>query len=119
RNDILFVSSEQTGFGYFKNFGKTLRQGIEVDLNSRIWRVSLGGGYTLLDATFQSSEEVNGAGNSTNEEAEDGIPGVEGAIEIQPGNRIPLIPRHMLKAYADIEVTSKFSMDLGMVAISS
>ena len=107
RNDILFVASEQTGFGYFKNFGKTLRQGLEVDLNSRIWRVNLGGGYTFLDATFQSAEEVNGAGNSTNEEAEDGIPGVEGAIEIEPGNRIPLIPRHMLKAYADIEVTAK------------
>ena len=30
RNDILFVSSEQTGFGYFKNFGKTLRQGFEL-----------------------------------------------------------------------------------------
>lgn len=119
RNDILFVASEQTGFGYFKNFGKTLRQGLEVDINSRIWQVNLGGGYTFLDATFQSPEEVNGTGNSTNEEAEDGAPGVEGAIGIEPGNRIPLIPRHMLKAYADIEVTSKFLADLGLVAISS
>ena len=108
RNDILFVASEQTGFGYFKNFGKTLRQGLEIDVNSRIWRVNLGGGYTFLDATFQSEEEVNGTGNSTNEEAEDGIPGVDGAIEIEPGNHIPLIPRHMFKAYADIQVTSRF-----------
>ena len=98
RNDILFVASEQTGFGYFKNFGKTLRQGLKLDLNSRVSRVNLGGGYTFLDATFQSSEQVGGAGNSTNEEAEDGIPGVEGTIEIEPGNRIPLTPRHMFKA---------------------
>ncbi len=119
RNDILFVASEQTGFGYFKNFGKTLRQGVEVDVNSRIWRVNLGGGYTFLDATFRSPEQVNGTGNSTNEEAEDGIPGVEGVIEIRPGNRMPLIPQHMLKAYADIEVTSRFLVDLGLVAISS
>jgi hypothetical protein len=26
-NDLLFVASEQTGFGYFTNFGKTRRQG--------------------------------------------------------------------------------------------
>jgi outer membrane receptor protein involved in Fe transport len=119
RDDILFVASEQTGFGYFKNFGKTLRQGLEVDLNGRLGRLSLGGGYTFLDATFQSEDEVNGSANSTNEEAEDGVPGVEGTIEIEPGNRIPLIPRHMLKAYADIQVTQKFLVDLGMVAISS
>jgi outer membrane receptor protein involved in Fe transport len=119
RNDILFVSSEQTGFGYFKNFGRTLRQGLELDLRSRVWRMNLGGGYTFLDATFQSPEVVNGTGNSSNEEAQDGTPGVEGAIEISPGNRIPLAPRHMLKAYADVEIASRFLIDAGLVAISS
>jgi outer membrane receptor protein involved in Fe transport len=119
RDDILFVASEQSGFGYFKNFGKTLRQGLEVDVKSQIWRVNLGGGYTFLDATFQSEEAVNGTGNSTNEEAEGGIPGVEGPIEIEPGNRIPFIPTHMLKAYADVDVTSKFLVNLGLVAMSA
>lgn len=119
RNDILFVTSEQTGFGYFKNFGKTLRQGMEIDLNARVGRVVLGGGYTLLDATFQSPEEVNGTGNSSNEEAEDGVPGVEGNIEIEPGNRIPLIPRHMVKAYVDVQATAKFLVNFGVVGASS
>jgi outer membrane receptor protein involved in Fe transport len=119
RNDILFVASEQTGFGHFKNFGKTRRQGVEVDVNGRMKRLTIGGGYTFLDATFRSPEEVKGSGNSTNEEAQDGIPGVESTIEIGPGNRIPLIPQHMLKAYTDIQVTSKFLVDLGLVAISS
>ncbi|MBL8175849.1 MAG: TonB-dependent receptor [Bryobacterales bacterium] len=119
RDDILFVASEQSGFGYFKNFGKTLRQGMEFDINTRFGRVALGGGYTFLDATFQSSEEVNGAGNSTNEEAVDGVPGVEGAIAIEPGNRIPLIPRHMVKAHADLEATAKLHLNLSMVGASS
>jgi hypothetical protein len=39
-------------------------------------------------------------------------------IEIESGNRMPLIPQHMFKAYADIEVTPKFLVDLGAVAIS-
>ncbi len=119
RDDILFVASEQTGFGYFKNFEKTRRRGMEVDTNVRLGRVTMGGGYTFLDATFQSEEEVNGTGNSSNEEAEDGTPGTEGTIEIEPGNRIPLTPRHIVKAYADLQITSRFLVDLGVVGISS
>ena len=119
RNDILFVSSPQTGFGYFKNFGKTLRQGLELDLSGRVGRVNLGGGYTLLRATFESPEEVNGTGNSANAAARRGIKGLESVIEIEPGNRIPLIPSQMAKAYADIQVTSKLLVDIGVVGISS
>jgi outer membrane receptor protein involved in Fe transport len=119
RNDILFVSAPQTGFGYFKNFGATRRQGLEIDFDTDFWRVNLGANYTLLDATFQSAEEVNGSANSTNEEAEDGTPGVEGAIEIHPGNRIPLTPRHMGKVFADIQVTKKFTLNLSAIAFSS
>jgi outer membrane receptor protein involved in Fe transport len=119
RNDILFVASEQTGFGYFKNFARTLRQGMEVDTSLRLSRLTLGGGYTLLDATFRSREEVNGTGNSTNSEAQEGVPGTEGSIRIEPGNRIPLMPRHLAKVYADMQITSKWLMDLGVIAVSN
>lgn len=115
RNDILFVASEQTGFGYFKNFGKTRRQGLEADINTRVWRFSLGGGYTFLDATFQSEEDVNGESNSSSD-AE--APGLEGLIEIEPGARIPLIPRHMLKLFADLQATPNFSVNFGVLALS-
>jgi outer membrane receptor protein involved in Fe transport len=115
RNDILFVASEQTGFGYFKNFGKTRRQGLEADINTRIWRFSLGGGYTYLDATYQSEEDVNGESNSSSD-AE--APGLEGLIEIEPGARIPLIPRHMLKLFADLQATNRFAVNFGVLALS-
>jgi outer membrane receptor protein involved in Fe transport len=118
RDDILFVTSEQTGFGYFKNFGRTRRQGIEVGASTRFARITAGAGYTFLDATYQSAEEVNGESNSTNEEAEEGVPGVEGTIEIAPGDRIPLIPQHMLKLFADIQVTPRLSVDLDLVGMS-
>ena len=114
-DDILFVASNQTGFGYFKNFGETRRQGLEVDLNTRIRRLTIGGGYTFLDATYQSPETVNGTGNSTDGSGK----GLDGTIQIQPGARIPLIPQHMLKAYLDLQATSKLSADLGLVAVSS
>jgi outer membrane receptor protein involved in Fe transport len=119
RDDILFVMSEQTGFGYFRNFGRTRRQGIEVGADSQFGPVTLGVGYTLLDATFQSPETLNGESNSANDAAADGSPGLEGEIEIEPGSRLPLIPRHMLKAFGEVRLGSKIFVDLGLVSASS
>jgi outer membrane receptor protein involved in Fe transport len=119
RHDILLVSSTQTGFGYFKNFGNTRRQGLEASVNSRLGRATLGAGYTYLDATYQSTETVNGASNSTNDLAAAGVKGLEGTIQIRPGDRIPLIPQHALKIYADVKATAKLSLDLDLVGISS
>jgi outer membrane receptor protein involved in Fe transport len=117
-DDILFVASEQTGFGYFKNFGKTRRQGIELGVNAQKGRLSGGAGYTWLDATFQSEETVNGTGNSTNDAAAGGDKGLEGTIAIEPGDRLPLMPRHMFKAYADVQISSRIGVDLNLIAAS-
>jgi len=116
RQDILFIASNQTGFGYFKNFGRTQRQGMKLDVNGRLGRVSLGSSYTFLDATFQSRELVDGSSNSTNDAVAKGL---DGTIQINPGAQIPLVPQHMFKAFADLQATSKFSVDLGLVALSS
>ena len=35
-DDILFVADNQSGFGYFRNFGKTRRQGIEAGMAARV-----------------------------------------------------------------------------------
>ena len=115
-NDILFVAATATGFGYFKNFGKTRRQGFEATCMAASAASALGGGYTFLDATYQSPETVAGAGNSANNSALSGSPGLDGDIEISPGDRIPLTPRHMLKAYADVRATKKLTVDLSLTA---
>ncbi len=117
-DDILFVASEQTGFGYFKNFGSTRRQGIELGINARKGRVSGGAGYTWLNATFQSAETIDGTGNSTNDAAAAGGKGLEGTIDIEPGDHIPLIPRHMLKVFADVQIGPKLTVDLDLIAAS-
>ncbi len=119
RDDILFVSSTQTGFGYFKNFGRTQRQGIELGLSGRLGRIDIGAGYTYLDATYQSPETIDGTGNSTNSSAVAGGKGLEGTIDIEPGDRLPLVPRNSFKAYADVKATSRLSIDLDLVSVSS
>jgi outer membrane receptor protein involved in Fe transport len=44
---------------------------------------------------------------------------LEGVIQVRPGNRIPLIPQHLFKAYADYQFTSAFSAGLNMIAAGS
>jgi outer membrane receptor protein involved in Fe transport len=111
-DDLLFVASQQTGFGYFMNFGRTRRQGAELGLSGRIQHFTLGGNYTFLGATYQSPQTVGGGSNSAN----DGGAGLDGNIAIQPGDRIPLIPRSLLKTYVDYQPTAKILVDLDFVA---
>jgi outer membrane receptor protein involved in Fe transport len=118
KDDILFVADNQSGYGYFKNFGKTRRQGFELGLNGQQGNLKFGANYTWLDATYQSKETVNGSGNSSNQNAINGEPGLEGNIQIMPGDRIPLIPRHMLKLSASFAATSAFTINASMTAIA-
>jgi outer membrane receptor protein involved in Fe transport len=114
-NDILFVTSEQTGFGYFRNFGQTRRDGFELTTQAKGGRATVGAGYTYLRATFASAETLNGEGNSTNQTG----PGLDGTIEIEPGDRLPLVPAHVFKIYGDVPVTTRLDVDLDLIATSS
>ena len=113
RDDILFVASDQTGFGYFRNFGRTRRQGADLDLSARLGAIGLSAHYTLLDATYRSAETVGGAGNSSNDGP---APGFEGTIAIARGDRIPLIPRHLLKGAVTVDATRWLTLSADVVA---
>ncbi|MGA2134432.1 MAG: TonB-dependent receptor [Bryobacteraceae bacterium] len=118
-NDILFIAAPQTGTGYFQNFAKTLREGIDADLDGRIGRVTWGLDWTFLSATYQSTETLDGSANDTNSFALQGYPGLDGVITVQPGDRIPLIPKQSGKAYADLQITPRLALDLDEVVVSS
>jgi outer membrane receptor protein involved in Fe transport len=118
-NDILFIAAPQTGTGYFRNFAKTLREGFEADLDGRVGHFTWGLDWTFLSATYQSTETVDGSANNTNNVALQGYPGLPGVISVQPGDRIPLIPKQTGKGYVDFQATSKLGFDLDEVAVSS
>jgi outer membrane receptor protein involved in Fe transport len=119
RNDILFVAAPQTGTGYFRNFAKTRREGLDASLGGRAGPLTWGLDYTFLIATYQSTETLDGSANNTNNLALAGYPGLAGVITVEAGDRIPLIPKHTGKAFADFQATSKLAFDLDEVAISS
>jgi outer membrane receptor protein involved in Fe transport len=112
-NDILFIASQQTGFGYFVNYGKTRRQGAEISLSGNYKWFTLGGNYTFLDATFQSAQALGSASNSTN----DAGSGLEGNITVVAGDQIPQTPRNLLKAYLDFHPIKKLSIDVDFLAV--
>ena len=118
-NDILFVSSVELGTGYFQNFAKTLREGIDSDVHTRFGRVTLGLDDTFLQATYQSDAVLDGSANNTSDSALAGYPGLDGNIYVHPGDRIPLVPKQTGKAYADIRATGKLFFDLSEVVNSS
>lgn len=105
RNDILFITDgELTSTGYFDNVGKTRRRGIEFGGNYRITQaLSFGLQYTYLDAQFLEGFLVNSP-NHPVRDPDDAEEASEGARQVNAGNRIPLVPRHLGKATIEYRV---------------
>jgi outer membrane receptor protein involved in Fe transport len=109
-DDILFVADDAAGFGYFRNVGRTRRQGAELGADGHAGAVAMSVHYTYLAATFESGETINGAGNSSAD--------ADGNIAVRPGDRLPLMPRHVFKARAEWHVGPAWSAERGMQAVS-
>ncbi len=96
-DDILFVGTS-TSAGYFTNYGKTQRQGLELGLRGSAGRVNWHVDYSWLQASFRSSACLLGANNSTRgSSAECTAGGQDDEILVRAGNRIPGLPAHSLK----------------------
>ena len=118
-NDILFIAAPITGTGYFQNFAKTRREGVDASIDGSVKRFAWGLDWTLLSATYQSVEALDGSANNTNDAALQGYPGLSGVITVHPGNRIPLIPKQTGKAYLEFQPISQLGFDLNEVVTSS
>jgi len=96
-DDILFVGTS-TSAGYFTNFGKTQRQGLELGLNGRQRSVDWFANYSYLQATYQSDACLLGANNSSRgTTAECTAGGQDDEILVKKGNHLPGLPAHSAK----------------------
>lgn len=116
-DDILFVARGLGGLGYFENFGQTRRRGAELGLAGSIGKLRFGAYYTYVRATFQSETELPGENNSASSPCS--VEPDEDCITVRKGNRIPQIPQHQGKLFADYQVTPRFGVGSDLVALSS
>lgn len=85
-DDIQYVASAIRGRAYFRNIGRTRRQGGEASLRYERahWRIAAS--YAFVDATFRTPLTLSSPANPT---AAD-----DGTIAVEPGDRLPGLPRH-------------------------
>lgn len=115
-DDILFVSSSTTGRGYFFNAGDTLRQGVEAKVAYQNERYSFYASYAFIDATYDRLD-VTEFSSPANPAAEDCIAVDEDAcITVSPGDSIPGIPKHRVKAGFNYWVTPRWKVGADLIA---
>ncbi len=117
-DDILFVGTS-TSAGYFTNFGKTLRQGLELGLDGRLRRFDWYASYTWLQASFRSAACILAENNSTRGTApECSANGQDDEILIRKGDRLPGLPAHSLKLGLAWRATDELRLGADLQAFS-
>jgi len=111
-DDIQFIASGAGAgnVGYFQNVGQTRRQGVELMGTTRWESVQITLRYNHLDATFRSAFVAASPNNST--------ANANGAITVNPGNRIPGIPADSAKLRVDWDLSERASLGATIVYAS-
>jgi outer membrane receptor protein involved in Fe transport len=112
-DDIQFISSggAAVNAGFFQNVGNTRREGVELALGTKWNALTASARYSYVDATYESSFVENSPSNSTAD--------ANGAIHVQPGDRIPGIPRHNLKLRLQYDFGERASLGTNVIYSSS
>ena len=105
-DDIQFVASgAAVNSGFFQNTGKTLRQGFDVTVARKTEPLSLAAAYSYVRAEFRTPFRMLSPNNSSSDAA--------GDIQVEPGARIPGIPRSQLKLLAEWTYAPRASAGFG------
>jgi len=110
-HDDIYGIATSVSSGFFQNVGDTRRQGIEAGLkyHGPSWSTYLN--YSLVEATFQSALTVPSPSNPFQDPA--------GNIQVEPGDHLPGIPEHRIKAGADYQILSNWSAGATVNWVSS
>jgi len=111
KDDIINVASEISGFGFFQNAAKTMRQGIEAGLTYKEDRWSAYANYAFVDATFQTPLTLSSPRNP--------VADADGNIFVLPGNHIPGIPQQRLKIGFEYSITQPWTLGADLNAFGS
>jgi iron complex outermembrane recepter protein len=103
-DDIQFVSSSFLGRAFFQNVGTTRRQGADASIKFQYGQLIGRLGYSYTDATFRTGLILSSPENPLSD--------ANGQINVLPGNRLPGIPQHLLKATVGYAFSPSWSVNL-------
>ncbi|MDP2152425.1 MAG: TonB-dependent receptor [Methylotenera sp.] len=110
-DDIQFTAAgSSNGAGYYKNVGRTKRQGIDMGLAGDADKFKWSASYSYVRATYDSDVSFVSSSNSS----EDG----DSIIYVKPGDRIPSIPAHQLKLRGQYAVTPSWTIGTNVIGFS-
>jgi iron complex outermembrane receptor protein len=103
QDDLIFeTTSYNPNLAYYTNAGKTLRQGVEANLDFDTPRLHAVVSYAYTDATFQTPLLLGSGSNPFSD--------ANGNEQVVPGDRIPGIPVHRGTVVADYKVTDRWTV---------
>ncbi len=104
RNDILFLGTGASQQGYFANFERTRRQGLDLAASKRFGQFDVRASYNFLEAVFDADGELfTGARN----------------VSVTRGTRMAGLPRHTFKLAVDWKGATGWSAGADMQALSN
>ena len=110
-DDIQFTAAGSVnGAGYYKNVGKTKRQGLDMGLAGDADKFKWSASYSYVRATYDSDVSFVSPSNSSADS--------DGAINAKPGDRIPSIPAHQVKLRGQYAITPSWSIGTNVIGFS-
>jgi outer membrane receptor protein involved in Fe transport len=109
-DDIQFTAAgSSNGAGYYKNVGRTKRQGIDMGLAGNVDKFKWNASYSYVRATYDSDVDfINGA-NSSGDIAGDGD------FTAKKGSYMPSIPKHQLKLRGQYSITPDWTIGTNII----
>jgi outer membrane receptor protein involved in Fe transport len=111
-DDIIYESTiANPNLAFYTNAGKTMRQGIEANLRYERRQLRAKLGYAYTDARFRTPLDLNSGSNPAAD--------ANGQIHVQPGDRIPGIPRHRINLVVDYSLLHDWTIGAEAIAQTS
>jgi iron complex outermembrane receptor protein len=109
RDDIYGIATSVSQ-GFFQNIGDTRREGVEAGIKYGTERWSVYANYSYVAATFESALMLPSPSNP--------YQSVLGDIQVEPGDRLPGIPRHRLKSGLDYHPRPAWTLGATLTIVS-
>lgn len=90
-DDLLFITTETSGGGFFDNIGKTQRNGVELGIRGQYQKLAYFADYSYVEATFENAVTLSS------------VVEVDG-IQVQSGDELPGIPKHNFRVGTEYQL---------------